>query len=1100
MDPSKAASMAQEISKQVSAEVHEDFELALWAVDSLVADPIALKVDLQGRVFVTRTNRQKNSEFDIRGYAHWETESIKMQSTEERRAFLHRVLAPELSDSNTWLADLNFDSLHDWRDLAVQKEQVFRIVDESGDGVADMRQLYIEDFHEEITDVAGALLVTDEDVFLGVGPDMWRLRDLNGDGMADSKESISHGYAVHIGFGGHGMSGATIGPDGRIWWGIGDIGYNGVDQDGEKHTYPNRGVIVRANSDGSDFEVFAHGVRNTHEFVFDQYGNLISVDNDGDHPGEHERLVYIVNGSDSGWRINWQFGKYSDPKNNRYKVWMDEQLFKPRFDGQAAYITPCIRNYVNGPTGMLYNPGTALSEKWQDWFFIVEFNGSPARSNLHAFQLEPKGATFEFVRDEKILNGVLATGIDFGPDGAMYVADWIDGWNTKDYGRIWKLDVIDGEKHPLRSETQSYLIADFGERSTPDLGILLAHTDMRVRLKAQFELVNRGDEGAATFDKAITQVQHQLARIHGIWGTGQLAHQHERYAKPLGFLLSDADPEIRAQAAKILGDLRHRGFEDELIGSLSDTTLRVRFFAAEALGRMAYKPAVDALITMLIENDDQDAYLRHAGSLALARIGETEPLAALANHPSRSLRIAAVVALRRMQAPEIGTFLEDADEFILTEVARAINDDFSIPDALPALGNILLREGLTAEALVRRAINANLRVGSQKALQNVMDYVQKDFGPPAMIEEAIHVLGVWHHPSVLDRVDGRYRGSMQREITDVQDAAGHILQFALDHSSAGIRLAAAQAIGNLKLHTAAGALVHLLEADVDNEVRTTALKALSQLETDAFEDALTAAFGDENEQVRVKALELIGAQDLSDQKKAELLTGVMDVGSISEQQAAIQALGKLPATVNNPILGDLFDQYEEGSLPSVLRLDVAEAVSQSGAENLVARLASIKKSSDEFENYKDCLEGGSAAAGRSTFIFDQGAQCMKCHMVGQWGGDAGPPLTDLGAERSRKQILRSLVQPSHEIVPGYGVVTVTLQTGDVISGILLAESEESLTLRTSDEEEREISIEEIDERIDAISSMPGVRNILDKREIRDLLEFLTTLNSKVPPV
>ena len=32
-------------------------------------------------------------------------------------------------------------------------------------------------------------------------------------------------------------------------------------------------------------------------------------------PGELERLVYIVDGMDSGWRINWQFGKYVDPDN-----------------------------------------------------------------------------------------------------------------------------------------------------------------------------------------------------------------------------------------------------------------------------------------------------------------------------------------------------------------------------------------------------------------------------------------------------------------------------------------------------------------------------------------------------------------------------------------------------------------------------------------------------------------------------------------------------------------------------------------------------------------------------------------------------------------
>src|SRR5690606_36394322 len=201
---------------------------------------------------------------------------------------------------------------------------------------------------------------------VGVGPDLWRMRDNDGDGIPETKESISHGYAIHIGFGGHGMSGLEVGPEGKIYWGIGDIGFNGVDRDGRRWEHQNSGVIVRCNPDGSDFEVFAYGVRNTHEFVFDEYGNLISVDNDGDHPGEHERIVYIVDGSDSGWRINWQFGKYRDPDNNRYKVWMDEKMFKPRWEGQAAYITPPIANYVSGPAGMLYYPGTAMSPKYEN--------------------------------------------------------------------------------------------------------------------------------------------------------------------------------------------------------------------------------------------------------------------------------------------------------------------------------------------------------------------------------------------------------------------------------------------------------------------------------------------------------------------------------------------------------------------------------------------------------------------------------------------------------------------------------------------------------------------------------------------------------------
>ena len=96
--------------------------------------------------------------------------------------------------------------------------------DRNENGIADRSTRILEGFNEETTDVAGALLVRDDDVFIGVGPDMWRLRDTNDDLVLDERTSISHGFAVHIGFGGHGMSGAVEGPDGKIYWGIGDIG------------------------------------------------------------------------------------------------------------------------------------------------------------------------------------------------------------------------------------------------------------------------------------------------------------------------------------------------------------------------------------------------------------------------------------------------------------------------------------------------------------------------------------------------------------------------------------------------------------------------------------------------------------------------------------------------------------------------------------------------------------------------------------------------------------------------------------------------------------------------------------------------------------
>ena len=180
---------------------------------------------------------------------------------------------------------------------------------------------------------------------------MWRLKDDNGDGTIDRQIVISEGYSTHPAFGGHGISGLTTGPDGRIYWEVGDIGLDVTDKSGKRWSYPNQGAIMRSEPDGSNFEVYAAGIRNLQEFSFDEFGNLVSVDNDGDHQGETERLVYITNGSDSGWRSNWQYGKYTDEKNNRYNVWMDESMFKPRFPARRRTSFRQSRRITAGPPG-----------------------------------------------------------------------------------------------------------------------------------------------------------------------------------------------------------------------------------------------------------------------------------------------------------------------------------------------------------------------------------------------------------------------------------------------------------------------------------------------------------------------------------------------------------------------------------------------------------------------------------------------------------------------------------------------------------------------------------------------------------------------------
>lgn len=126
-DPTKSDSIAAKIRNETTVKLADGLELTLWASDSLSPDPVSIAIDDQGRAYITRTVRQKHSEFDIRGYQHWMTESISWQTVEERRDFLRKTFAPEKSKQNEWLADLNNDGSHDWKDLTVEKDEILAL-------------------------------------------------------------------------------------------------------------------------------------------------------------------------------------------------------------------------------------------------------------------------------------------------------------------------------------------------------------------------------------------------------------------------------------------------------------------------------------------------------------------------------------------------------------------------------------------------------------------------------------------------------------------------------------------------------------------------------------------------------------------------------------------------------------------------------------------------------------------------------------------------------------------------------------------------------------------------------------------------------------
>jgi quinoprotein glucose dehydrogenase len=1112
LTPEEAARLAKEAQQKVKVELPQGLELTLWAPERLVNDPIAIDVDAQGTVYVTSTSRN-NLPLDIRGHPDWMPIVHTLRTVDDLRNFYRKVMAPENSAKNGWIQDVNKDGSRDIRDLAEYKERLHRIQDTDGDGLADVSQIMKEGFNEDPTwDVAGGVMYHDGEVIFGVPPGVYRLRDTNGDGTIDQQITISEGYNTHPAFGGHGISGVIQGPDGRLYWEVGDMGLNVVDKSGKRWAYPNQGAVLRSELDGSNFEVFAAGIRNLQEFSFDEHGNLISVDNDGDHQGEAERVVYIPYASDSGWRSNWQYGKYTDPKNNRYNVWMDEAVFKPRHSGQTAHIVPPIANWHAGPSGMAYNPGTALSEEWRNHFFVTSFPGSASGARIYGFTLKEDGAGFAMGPEKVLLRGILAVGIRFGPDGALYVTDWITGWDSKNNGRLWKVDAPAVAGSTARKEVQDLLKEDFAQRAVADVTPLLRHADMRIRQKAQFDLVRRGDVKpllAAAQDPA-----HHLARLHGLWGVAQLARTDPQHAAHLAVFVSDGDAEVRAQAGKLIGDVRYAAAADRLLPLLMDTAPRARFFAAEALGRIVYKPAAAAIVDMLEDNDGHDVYIQHAGSVALASIGDAAALETLSKHQSKAVRTAAVVALRRMRHPAVAAYLGDVEEQVVTDAARAINDDGAIPAAIPRLAAILGEKRFTSEPLLRRAINANLRAGGNEAVERVAAFAADTSRPDELRVEAVAVLGVWPSPSPMDRVDGFYldvfdaSGQPPAGVKPVRDAAAAraAVQKLVDGvgkvggapASPEMKIALADAAGALEAKTAVPVLLAQLRTDSSPQVRLASLRALQALKVGNMDELMQLALADKDPAVRRAALGILPGLPMTSAAKAQHLGALIKSGALPEKQGALEVLGTLKTAESRRLLNTYLDELDAGTIASELQVDLLDAVQADGSAALARRLEAYQKAKKAdtlvgaFRNA--LLSGGDARRGQQVVTDNPAAECTRCHSIRGRGADVGPNLSNIASTLTREQLLESLIDPNARIAPGFGTVGIALRGGQRVDGTLREETDTHVVLMVGDPPaERRVPKAEIAERTNPVSAMPPFGLILKPRDIRDLVEFLSML-------
>ena len=245
----------------------------------------------------------------------------------------------------------------------------------------------------------------ESDLFVGRRGGVTRLRDMDGDGVADEARSIVEGLPALR----HQTDSIAIGPDGRLY-----IGQGSTSDRGETGVQPLEASILVAERDGSGLRVFASGTRNPYDLAFfPGTSQLFATDNGRDVPpsGVPDELNLIVDGGDYGWPGCWGKGQGPD----------------------CAGTLPSVAEFQEhaSTNGLVFYTGD-LFPLWRDNAFVCLYgsnSGDPGIGKViqrveltQAADGSWQGAVFDFASG---FNRPLD--LTLGPDGALYVSDFGSG-------------------------------------------------------------------------------------------------------------------------------------------------------------------------------------------------------------------------------------------------------------------------------------------------------------------------------------------------------------------------------------------------------------------------------------------------------------------------------------------------------------------------------------------------------------------------------------------------------------------------------------------------------------------------------------------------
>lgn len=449
------------------------------------------------------------------------------------------------------------------------KGMIIRLVDCNNDGIIDSHTEYAAvDNPRGIISLGNRLFVLHTQFgadSVATGMDLVVFEDKDNNGVADGPakpliEHISNPTFLKSRGTDHATNGIRMGIDGWIYIATGDFGFHdAIDRDGKKLTMLGGG-IVRVRPNGTEMEIYSHGLRNIYDVAIDPYMNIFTRDNTNDGGGWNIRFSHQL-----------QSGEYGYPV-----------LFK-HFTEE---IIPAMVDLGGGSgTGSLFMDDPA----WPDKYNNVPMMADWGRSQVYIHRVTPSGGSYT-QEEEDFIKLPQVTDLDIDASGRLYLSAW-DGAGysgNPDKGFVVRAVPKNWEYKPF---------PDLNAASISELQSLLKSGSAAARLSAQQELLSRSEKKAAktAWELATDKSLPLYARVAGIYTYAQAAGK-DGIKNLVGLTAEEA---VREFALHALAD--RKPFLEEVppepfINGLKDASPRVQIASIIGLGRLGRTAAAEALL------------------------------------------------------------------------------------------------------------------------------------------------------------------------------------------------------------------------------------------------------------------------------------------------------------------------------------------------------------------------------------------------------------------------------------------------------------------------------------------------------------------------